>query len=155
MGGYGYADGKTLDIENVNATLGMNMAKTDAKELIASDESCEIPEGYRPLFCVEDAAAEVIATFDNGKTAVAKKGNTVYCALPYFTKATAKEVLKSAGVHFWTDSGEPVNVGFGYAALNCQRAGERSFFLKNGKEITVKTENFETVVIDLATGEMI
>ena len=154
MGGYGYADGSTLDIENVNATLGMNMGNTEASELIASDESCEIPGGYRPLFCVEDADAEVISSFDNGKVAVAKKGNTVYCALPYLTKATAREVLQKAGVHLWTNSGEPVNVGFGYAVLNCQRAGERPFFLKNGKEITVKTENFETVVINLATGEI-
>lgn len=155
MGGYGYADGKTLGMDNINATLGINMAKTEARELTAADETCEIPEGYRPLFSVDDDTAEIISSFDNGKVAIARKGNTVFSALPYLTKATAKEVLEKAGVHLWTNSGEPVNVGFGYAALNCQRAGERTFFLKNGKEISVKTDGFETVIIDLTTGEKI
>ncbi len=155
LGGYGYCDGNTLGIENTNDTLGMNMGKTDAKELKVKDENLEIPEGYRPLFCVEDENATALAHFENGKVAAAIKDNSVFFALPYLDKATAKDLLKKAGVHLWTDSAEPVNVGFGYAAINCQRAGERKFFLKNGKEITIKTEGFETVLIDLTTGKII
>lgn len=153
LGGYGYCDGKTLDIENTNVTLGMKMGKTEAVTLVAGAEKLEIPESYRPLFCVEDESATVLATFDNGKVAAAIKDNSVYFALPYLDKATAKKLLKMAGVHLWTDSGEPVNVGYGYGAINCQKAGERSFFLKNGKEIKIKTDGFETVLIDLSTGE--
>ncbi len=154
LGGYGYCDGNTLDIKHTNDLLGMNMGKTDAALLKNNEEDIEIPEGYRPLFCVEDDTASPIAFFDNGRVAAAEKDNSVFYAMPYLDKVTAKELLMKAGVHLWTDSGEPVNVGYGYAAINCQRAGERKFFLKNGKEITIKTEDFKTILINLDSGEI-
>ena len=86
-------------------------------------------------------------------TAVARKGNAVYIPLPYVPKSLAKVLLREAGVHTYTDSGESVLAGYGYLAACCQRAGERTVYLPSGKTVTVTTESYETVLLDMESSE--
>ena len=86
-------------------------------------------------------------------TAIARKGNAVYVPLPYIPKALAKVLLREAEAHMYTDSGESVLAGYGFLAVCCQRAGERKVYLPSGKTVSVTTEGYETVLLDMESGE--
>ena len=175
---HGYCDGKTISLENISASTGMNIVKNlGAKSITLCGDNtplAEIPENYSPIFAVDDNRAEVLAIYDNGMAAVAKVGNEIFVAMPTLLKPIAKKVFEIAGVHIWTDSGDPVIAGHGYVAINCQGPGKRIVHLPNGKDVEIETisvndtikmsiattievtsEGYDTIVLDIETGERV
>ena len=56
-----------------------------------------------PMFEVDDPEAEIIAKYENGKSACAKKGNRYYIATAKATPTLWRDIAKEAGVHIYTD----------------------------------------------------
>jgi len=155
LDGHGYCDGHSLDEENLSRTVGMDMEKTEAAHFLLADEEISLNPACAPCFCITDDQAEPLARYDNGKTAVAIKGNDVYIPVQYVPQALVKPLMQRAGVHIWCDSDEPVIAGAGYVAVNCQRAGKRNLFLPNGRVIPVESDGYLTPVFRLDTGEQV
>ncbi len=155
LDGHGYCDGRSLAEENLSRTVGMRMEKTEAAHFLLGDETILLNPACSPCFCVQDDQAEALAHYDNGKTAIAIKGNDIYIPVQYVPRALVKPLMKRAGVHIWCDSDEPVIAGAGYVAVNCQRAGKRTLFLPNGREIPVESDGYLTPVFHLDTGEQV
>jgi len=172
---HGYCDGKTISLENISASTGMNIVKNPGAKsisLVGSDEIlAEVPKDYTPVFAIEDKNAEILAVYDNGKAAAAKVGNEVFVALPTLLKPLAQKIVELSGAHKWVDSGDPVIAGHGYVAINCQGGGKRIVHLKNGKNIEIETteihgahvirdkiievdtSGYDTIVLDVESGE--
>ena len=174
---HGYCDGKTISLENISASTGMNIVKNQGAKSISMSGSNEhiadIPEEFTPVFAVDDENAEEIAVYNNGKSAAAKVGNEVFVALPTLLKPLAEKIIDMAKAHRWVDSGDPVIAGHGYVAINCQGEGKRIVHLKNGKNIEIETKKlhgeqhfsdkiveidrsgYDTIVLDAETGERV
>lgn len=155
LNGCGYCDGKTLSEANISAAVGMAMRRTEANTLCVGSETFERKPDYAPAFAVMADDAEVLARWDNGDAAAAILGNDVYFPFPYVPKALMRTLIDRAGAHVWCDSGEPVLAGAGYAAVNCQHAGERTLTLPNGKQVKIVTDGFATPLFDIETGEKV
>ena len=56
-----------------------------------------------PMFEVDDPDAEIMAKYENGKSACAKKGNRYYIATAKATPTLWRDIAKEAGVHIYTD----------------------------------------------------
>lgn len=155
MNGFGSCNGTCYSEENASLSAGITLAKTDAAAFSYGGERYEIKEEYRPVYAVKDADATPLALYDGGGVAVCEKGRAVFIPLPYIPLPLAKVLLQRAGAHMYTDSGESVLAGYDYLAVCCQRAGEREVYLPSGKTVTVKTEGYETVLLDISTGERV
>lgn len=152
----GYSDKNSLSEENVTAAVGMRLKRREAEKIRLPDGTeWDIPEEMLPVFEVVEDGADVWARFEDGGVAAACKGSTVYIATTFLTKEFAERIRETANLHRWCDSDDPVFTGFGYALINCHKAGERNLLLPNGEKIPVKTDDFATYVYDIESGERV
>ena len=150
--GSGFSDGKTLSLDAISKSVGMRVEETVVESVILDDGSAlALDDNISPVFRIADGDAEVILRFDNGEAAVARRGNNVFASLHYLPKESMKRIFDIAGVHLFCDSGEPVIAASGCVMLNCQRAGERRLKLRDGDSISIKTDGYETVLVDTKT----
>lgn len=177
LNAHGYCDGETISLENISSATGMNIIKNDeAKSITICGDSApitEIPEDFTPKFAIDDTDAEVLAVYDTGKAAAAKKGNEIFVAMPTLPGSLASKIVELSGAHVWVESGDPVIAGHGFVAINCQGGGKRIVHLKNGKDIEIETteihgahvirdkiievdtSGYDTIVLDAETGERV
>lgn len=153
----GFSDGETLSEKNISETVGMEIVRTEPKKKIIWNGGAEIDVNEQvcdPVFTLSGAEnAEILARYEDGSVAAAKKGNDVWCGVPRFTPDIMKTLLLDAGVHRYCDSGEPVLAGYGLVALCCARGGERTLVFKNGKRTTEVLPPWTTAVYDAESGK--
>jgi hypothetical protein len=132
----GYVDHATgLSVDGIAHVTGMNVAAKAEKELMQysiTDPDTPIldgieagsmyrfhPYGYEisnklhppvlgPVFYIDDPSALTLATYPDGRAAMAVKGDTIYCAVPYMDRALLRNIAVAAGVHMYTDAGPVV-----------------------------------------------
>lgn len=151
----GYSDGKTLSRDNLKALMKCSFIRTEAETVVINDGKAHIKLTVEnsPLFAVENKDGILpLAYYDNGKIAAARNKNLVYISLPYIPTEIAKELLRDAGAHFWTDN-SPTFAASGFVAVNCQEAGEQIIRLKNSEILRFVTDRPETVIFDTKTKE--
>ncbi len=151
----GYSDGRTLSTENISATVGLHIERTDECDFAytAADGEHVEDADIAPYFYVSDTDAEVLARFPSGRVAAAKKGDDVYFALPLLDRANAKKILAAAGAHSYCTSGESVLAGGGMVMLCTPLGGERTLLLRSGKEISLTLPPMTTAIFDAESGE--
>lgn len=151
----GFSDGRTLSDESISATVGLHVVRTDKTDCAYSSEDGERIEDadVSPNFAIDDEKAEVLARFDSGRVAAARKGDDVYFALPMLDIANAKKILKASGAHIYTGSGETVLGGGGMLMLCSPTGGARTLTLRSGKEISVVLPPMTTAIFDSESGE--
>ena len=156
----GYSDDHTLDEAHMRALTGLAIRRRDRAEgllrSLLTGEEARMPEGKEvlsPGFTVEDPEAEVLARYENGEAAAARKGDAWYFALPLVTHDLMRRIVAVAGVHVYCEAGDPVLAGCGLVALNCPSGGERTVTLKNGKQVRAALPPMTTWILDAETGE--
>ena len=177
LNGHGYCDGKTISLQNISAATGMNIVKNPGATSISltgdNTPIAEIPADYAPIFAVDDKDTTPLAVYDNGKIAAAQKEKEIFIPLPVIPKTLAQKIVELSGAHVWVDSGDPVIAGHGYVAINCQGGRKRIVHLKSGKDVEIETvahneefkirdkiievnsEGYDTIVLDIQTGERV
>jgi hypothetical protein len=158
----GYCDGQTLAVANLAATVGMGIRKCADPDQIRSYTTCAsmpeatiaIPEGHcDPLFAAYDDSAEILARYNTGEVAAARKGGDIWFAVPLITTQILRPLLQEAGTHRYGDAGDPILAGGGLVAINAAQPGQRTLTLKNGKQVTIDFPVTATAVLDAKTGE--
>ncbi|MBE6560404.1 MAG: hypothetical protein E7662_04705 [Ruminococcaceae bacterium] len=153
--GHGFCDGESLSEKHISSAVGMKIVRSAGT--VPPTGEADMPKSaiLTPLFCVQDADAEVLLRYENGEAAAAQRGNDVYVHLPYLPAQLVSALMSQAGVHIWCDSDEPVMAGGGFAVINCQRAGVRTLILPDGRRLSVSTNGYETVMYSTESGERI
>lgn len=81
-----------------------------------------------PLFGVDPAGVEVLATWDDGSAAVALRrkagGGDVFCAVPALTPELLRACARLAGAHVWAPQNAAVWADAGYLSLTPMADGE-------------------------------
>ena len=171
----GYLNDNGMDVNNVSKVTGINIQiKPDVKELLqmtvnnpAHPLSANLqgtnfkidmwdgvrdihPDIIQPVFYVDDAKAQTLAAYPDGKTAWAARdfGNykSVYSAVPFLNVQAIRNIAKYAGVHLYSE--EDIVMG----------ADNRLLMLTNGYEkkriFTINLPEIKTVK-DAFSGEII
>ncbi len=155
----GFCNGKTLHEDNISETVGMKIKRSNRATVIhgtglLNGTEIRIPDGLcSPFFAAEDPDAEILARYDNGDTAIAKKGNDIWLGVPSVNRDIMHRTLKLCNAHVWVDSGDPIIAGGGIVAINTAGGGNIKVFLKNGKCFAVDLPPYTTAVFDCKTGE--
>ena len=103
------------------------------------------------IAAAEAEDVEVLGRYENGETAVARRGNDVWFAAPQLTPSILKSIFTAAGVHIWVNSGEPVMAGCGLVLLNSPKGGRRTIYLPDGTKITDELPEWTTALYDMQT----
>jgi hypothetical protein len=166
----GYVSDSGLDVAGVRAMTGLNIqlkpisqeqlqmqVGSAAHPLTAGlEKSTFIPNNYAgitevsPVFHVDDAKAQTLALYSDGKTAWAARDfgdwKSIYSAVPLLNTQAFRNITKYAGVHLYVD--EDVVMG----------ADNRFLMFTNGYEakrsLNVKLPKSQNVT-DAFSGEMI
>ena len=155
----GYADGKTLSAENMQALTGIKMRETGKHySCTIGNETVQIPKAYVPLLRPDDADAEVAALFADGKEpagAVKKQGNSNiwYFAFPVVPSGFLRDLLKKNGSHIYCDKDLVIKAGRGIVCIHAPADGKYKIVLKNGREIETVLQRGETMVFDAESGK--
>ncbi len=135
VGAPGYASGENLDTNGIFELTGI---KTQAfttdklepvyyngKELgykngnyIYTRKYVSKNEPISPLFEIIDNEAEVLAKYDNGKTAYAYKDKTFYCTVGNIPFEVFSDAAEKAGVHLYFKEGHGLAVTSSFIAVN-------------------------------------
>ncbi|HEX8549117.1 MAG TPA: beta-galactosidase [Cytophagaceae bacterium] len=164
----GYSDGNDLDTKRISSLTdikieGLELANpevsvtgltTDAFSYKTSDTE------IRPLFFVADSKVQSYGHFlSTDKIAIAKKKFkdhvSWYVALPSYDHSLLAGLLKQAGAHVYTESGDIIYAGDGLLGIHSKRGGEREIKLKSGKKIIVNLPTgTSTTILDSESGEV-
>ena len=156
LNNYGYCDKTALSEDNISAAVSMLMHRRVEEAMFYEDGTREeISENVQPVFSPDADSAKVLARYADGTAAAVHKNNKIYVPNVIISKRMADYIVDASGAHRWTVSGEPVVTGFGYVMLNCQRAGKRTLAFPSGKTVEVETDDFETMVFDIESGERV
>lgn len=135
VGAPGYASKDELDVNGIREITGMNTEAyaTDklepvhynGKELgykngnyIYTREYVASDKPISPLFEITDKDAEVLARYDNGKTAYAYKDNVFYCTVGNIPYDIFRDAAERAGVHIYFREGHGLAVTSSFIACN-------------------------------------
>lgn len=158
----GFSDDETMSEENIFRTTSVRVercALESAYKTLLTGKTVPFPPQYadfNPLFCVNDPDAEKLAVYaQSGKTAAARKGNSWYFGAPLFDPETTSLIMKAAGAHVYTESGDPVLAGNGLVALNSRYGGKRTVTFRSAKKTACDLPPFTTAVFDAETGERV
>ncbi len=163
-GAAGYTDGRTANLENVEALTGMKVSvlQKEERKALSVWNSCDSAEVVNethkisPQLCIEGGFDEELLRYsESGKVAGARRGNIFYTAFQRTSTEFMREILRASGVHLYCESGDAVQAGGGLVALNCYEGGERTLTLLNGKRITVMLPKCTSAIFDSETGERV
>lgn len=156
LNNHGYCDKSTISEENISCAVMMKMTRRTEKAMFYSDGASEIiSENVQPVFSPEEVDSEVLTRYEDGSPAAVKQGKRIYIPNVAISERMANYIVDVSGAHRYTSSREPVFCGFGYALLNCQRAGKRTLTFPSGKSVEVETDDYATVVYDIESGERV
>ncbi|MDD4773671.1 MAG: hypothetical protein PHZ09_08710, partial [Eubacteriales bacterium] len=96
-------------VENISQTVGMRVEQSDTSHGAAVYDGIKInPPALGPYFSVNDAGAQPIALYEDGKTAAAQTEidgcRSVYSALYTLPSALLRSLARSGGVFVYSDN---------------------------------------------------
>ena len=159
----GYSDDETLSLSHTEALLDMKLKKHaavkgyDTEGILGSGHvDDEIINSDWRISIEETEDIEVIARYETGKAAAARKGNTWFFASPMLTPEIALPIVEAAGAHRYCEaSGISVLADNRMVLLYTNNDGEKTVRLKNGKTVTKYLKAFTSLVLDAETGEIL
>jgi hypothetical protein len=66
------------------------------------------PPMLGPVFYIDDPDARTLATYPDGRAAMAIKDDSIYCAVPSMDRELLRNIARAAGVHLYTGAGPVV-----------------------------------------------
>jgi hypothetical protein len=164
----GYSNGTTLSVEHCTALTGFALSPETTSTAPAviltlpGDTARTYVTGkddVRPLFAVDDPAAEVFGTYRaSGHAAVARKifhdHRAWYIAVPHTGEEPLRSILRTAGAHVYCQNGEIVYAGDGLLVIHTKTGGVHRVTLRSGKIVLFDLPaGVHTLVLDPATGD--
>ena len=111
------------------------------------------------FFAVRDSRAEPLAVFDTlfpAKVAAARivrdSVTDYFFALPLMTAGLWRQLFRQAGCHIYDTEGDAVIAGSGLLMIHTAEGGERTLHLRNGKEVRLRLQPKQTLLLDAETG---
>lgn len=153
----GFCDGETLSEENISATVGMKIRRVTGRTgFTFGGETVSFSENaYRPQFAADSGDGVFpLAYYNGGGIAAARRGDNLWLSTMHITRSIMRQIFTDAGVHLWTDSGDPVMAGCGLALINTPAGGERVISLPDGRELREVREKLPpmtTAIYDMKT----
>jgi hypothetical protein len=160
----GYFDDTGCSVERIAATVGMNITRVEGRQgrvLVsgnsALDASFGIDAHIDPLFAVRDDDVQVLGKIkDTDAVGLARKTlkdyTSWYSSVPALGSTLLRYILREAGCHIYTDSGDALFAGSGIVLAQSREGGRRTFRLLSGKEVTLQAAANSTVVLDAQDG---
>lgn len=162
----GYTDGERLSPDYIGETTGIRVRTIELAAPLrvavhvpgAGEEALGIGFPVRPLFAVDDCAAEPLGWYEGtGIVAAARRCSTGasdwYFALPPYRPGLLRAICRAAGAHVYTDDGDVLYAGRGMLCLHTHRGGPRTVRLKGGPSIVVDLPPRSTTLLDAASGK--
>jgi hypothetical protein len=145
----GYITEAGLSLESISETVGMVLKRSQLATLSArvveqngGGEGAVFGSGaaQTPLFAIDSQRAVVLAEFTvGGATAAAierKNGwTTAYSALPDLPSVVFRRIMKQAGVHVFSDAGDPLSANDNWLAVHCASGGTKTFSLPSPRPV--------------------
>ena len=98
-----------LDLDAPSKLTGISMQPhTDSGKVVYGDSAFGFRAPLSPLYRIADEQAEVIASYENGDSAVALKDGFAYIPVGNAPSELWNELAKRAGAHVYTDAKVPV-----------------------------------------------
>jgi len=159
----GYCDGETLNRAHTEALLEMKLKKHPAvkgytTEGILGNETVEdtIGESDWRTSVIDTDDIEVLARYETGAAAAAKKGGTWFFASPMLTPEIALPIVEKSGAHrYCEDKGISVLADNRMVLIYTTTDGEKTVKLRNGKTVKKSLKAFTSLVLDAETGEIL
>jgi hypothetical protein len=161
----GYTDGKKLDAGFVKSLTGINISRLELNEtpevqFLATNKNYKFSGPVAPLFVVDDAKTQTLATLQNNKLPIIAlkkfaRFNSVFCGLPLNETDNFREIFKLAGCHIYNNQNDFTYANSGLLMLHTSTGGPRDIRLKNGKVIHFDLADGSTFLMDSETGEVL
>lgn len=86
--------------------MGMRLTEiaSSTAKVVYGEERFGFTDPTGPMFTVTDPEAEVLAAYEDGKSACVRKGNQVYLATGNIPAALWREIARTAGVHIYAET---------------------------------------------------
>lgn len=133
--------GQKPDAINVSKLLGLEFTMLESRRDMrlkrqgATDLICRSVTG--PWFLPTKGFEQVIATTQENAPAMVKwrRNNTVnyFSPVPNLPPELLREIAAGAGVHIYSDSGDPVSVGNDFVFLHAKTGGDKTLELQAGQ----------------------
>lgn len=114
------------------------------------------------FFSVRDSRAEPLAVYDTlfpARVAAARvvrnQSTDYFFALPLMTSGLWQQLFRLAGCHIYDTEGDAVLAGSGLLMVHTAEGGERTLRLRNGKEVQLRMQPKQTLLLDAETGEVL
>ena len=108
-----------------------------------------------PMFEIDDPAVEVLGTFQDGKTAFARKNLqnhiTLYSTVGNMPAPVYREIARNAGVHIYYEGTDPVYINNRLIGIHMQHDAEHLIKLPNQKNLKVE-ELFDGGITEVLNG---
>ena len=179
----GYSNDSSLSEENVTAVTGFSVERCRPSATVTFSEriggSFTNPFGAPvPSFCITGAltsdfepiafygeddgkrrtypdAPEKEAPDSYGKIAAARSGKAWHLIAPCPTPRLLRHIFKEAGVHIYTECGEPLMANDSLLLLHTLSGGARTLHLLSGESFTYHLPPETTLIINAKTGEIL
>lgn len=134
---------KGIDLEGMEELVGMRMGMAEKEtplEVVTKDgRRWGVAKAIAPTIWVEDREAEVLGSSPEGKANFClkrfKDWVSVYVGSPALPADILRELLKSAGVHIYLESGDVLYLNDSYLALHTAKAGVKKITLPKARRV--------------------
>jgi hypothetical protein len=112
------------------------------------------------MVVISDPKAEILARLKNsGQPVVARKTfnnfRSVFSSLPLHNTDFFRKLFKEAGCHIYNQENDFTYANSGLIMIHSKEGGQRSIFLRNGKEISLNILPFSTWLIEAESGNVL
>ena len=162
-----YSNGKVLSDQFVEEITGIELMKTTCDDTPSLEvlESIHAPKqtaagSCAPLFAIKDPAATIYGHYSHDRSAAFGRKDFAdhtswFIGLPPTDYRLLKFILKSAGVHVYTDDQDIFYSGSSILTMHSKNGGKKSLQLKNGRVLSLDLPPSPiTVLLDSETGEI-
>jgi len=161
----GYTDGKNVSFKFVNdvtqfETIPFNSKEIPVVQIENTTDEYKFEGAINPMVVISDPKAEILARLKNsGQPVVARKTfnnfRSVFSSLPLHNTDFFRKLFKEAGCHIYNQENDFTYANSGLIMIHSKEGGQRSIFLRNGKEISLNILPFSTWLIEAESGNVL
>ncbi len=165
----GYSNEKSLGKNFVEEVTQIKMQELTLSDAVTIEMDSAITPNKKfsvwnntvnPLFVANDDKVAVLGTINGTSNAgfvkkQLKNHTSWFTSLPPADIALWKYIFKQSGVHIYDDGQDVLYGGNGVLSVHTAQGGQRTIYLKNGKNIEVNLPQNSTIVLNALTGEII
>lgn len=109
-----------FDVEPIKDNISAKLKTTTEGKKIGLPDNFGFDAKVRPLLSpITKSGDVVLATYENGKPAVVKRGKHIFCAVADIPKELYKHAIDISGAHVYAKSEQAVWASGGYVSITC------------------------------------